>query len=119
SHAGIHASFVVAKPDAASIIAAVKRCWASLWTELAWTYRDRLGISHAQAAMAVVVQRFISADCAGVAFSADPLAGDHATLVIQAGPRVGGPPVSRKIKPPPKRGATPGGAPGRGSHHPR
>jgi rifampicin phosphotransferase len=99
SHAGIHASFVVTKVDAASIIAAVKRCWASLWTEPAWTYRDRLGISHAQAAMAVVVQRFISADCAGVAFSVDPLAGDHATVVIEAGVGAGEPLVSGKMTP--------------------
>ncbi|HJZ70368.1 MAG TPA: PEP/pyruvate-binding domain-containing protein, partial [Vicinamibacterales bacterium] len=85
SHAGIHASVVVAKPDVSSIIAAIKRCWASLWTEAAWSYRDRLGVPHAEAAMAVVVQRFIPAERAGVAFSVDPLTHDHATMLIEAG----------------------------------
>src|SRR5262249_19771219 len=51
SPAGIHASVVVAKPDLSSVIAAVKRCWASLWTESAWSYRDRLGVPHAEAVM--------------------------------------------------------------------
>ena len=39
SHAGIHASFVVAGLDARPVIAAIKRCLASLWTERAWTVR--------------------------------------------------------------------------------
>jgi len=99
SHAGIHASFVVAEPHEPSVVTAIKRCWASLWTEPAWTYRDRLGIPHAQAAMAVVVQRFIPADRAGVAFSADPLTGDHATVVIEAGFGTGEALVSGKITP--------------------
>ena len=99
SHAGIHASFVVTRPDSPPIIAAIKRCLASLWTEQAWTYRDRLGMPHAEAAMAVVVQRFIDADRSGVAFSADPLIDDRATVVIEAGFGTGSALVSGKITP--------------------
>jgi pyruvate,water dikinase len=83
SHAGIHASFV-GQYAAPAVVARVKSCWASLWSERAWAYRERLGIPHADAAMAVIVQRFVAGGRAGVAFSADPLSGDSATVVIEA-----------------------------------
>ena len=85
SHAGVHASRIVRGHDMRAVIAAIKTCWASLWTETAWTYRERLGIPHASAAMAVVVQRYVAAVCSGVAFSADPLTNDRTTVVIEAG----------------------------------
>ena len=85
SHAGVHASRIVPGHDMRAVIAAIKTCWASLWTETAWTYRERLGIPHASAAMAVVVQRYVAAVCSGVAFSADPLTNDRTTVVIEAG----------------------------------
>src|SRR5436190_2132335 len=56
SHAGIHSSLVVAGHDLPAIIAAIKTCWASPWTEAAWTYRERLDIPHSSVAMAVVIQ---------------------------------------------------------------
>jgi len=85
SHAGIHASVVVNGRDIRALVGAVKTCWASLWTEAAWAYRQRHAIPHEAAAMAVVVQRFVSASASGVAFSADPLTGDRATVVVEAG----------------------------------
>ena len=84
SYAGIHTSVVVDAPDTGAVLAAIKTCWASLWTEAAWTYRQRVGIPHAMAAMAVVVQPYIRARRAGVAFSLDPLTGDRDTVVIEA-----------------------------------
>jgi pyruvate,water dikinase len=99
SHAGIHESFVIDDPDAAAVLEAVKTCWSSLWTESAWTYRERLGIPHADAAMAVVIQRFVAADRAGVAFSADPLTGDRTTVVIEAGWGTGAALVAGKLTP--------------------
>ena len=83
SHAGIHSTFIGAD-DTDTVVESVKRCWASLWTETAWAYRDRLGLAHTSAAMAVVVQRFIAAGRGGVAFSVDPLTGDPATIVVEA-----------------------------------
>jgi pyruvate,water dikinase len=84
SHAGIHASVAVAAHDPDALVSAVKVCWASLWTESAWTYRERLAVPQRAAAMAVVVQRFVAAACSGVAFSADPLTNDPTTVVIAA-----------------------------------
>ena len=84
SHAGIHVTFVGRyAPDA--VVARVKACWASLWSERAWAYRERVGIPHGDAAMAVVVQRFAAGGRAGVAFSADPMTGDPDVTVIEGG----------------------------------
>jgi pyruvate,water dikinase len=83
SHAGIHVTFV--GPYAArAMVARVKACWASLWTERAWAYREHVGIEHEDAAMAVVLQRFVAGGRAGVAFSADPVTGDPVTVVEAA-----------------------------------
>jgi phosphohistidine swiveling domain-containing protein len=99
SHAGTHASVVTGGRDPLSVVAAVKTCWASLWTEAAWAYREHFGIAHAVASMAVVVQRLICADRSGVAFSADPLTGDRTIVVIDAGWGMGAALVSGKLVP--------------------
>jgi phosphohistidine swiveling domain-containing protein len=112
SHAGIHASVVVAEPELPAIIAALRRCWASSWTEAAWTYRERLGLRHHEAAMAVVVQRFVSATCSGVAFSVDPLTNDPAAVVIEAAWGAGAALVGGIVTPDQYRVTIAGGAPG-------
>jgi phosphohistidine swiveling domain-containing protein len=99
SHAGIYASLVVPGHDTSAVIAGVRTCWASLWTEPAWTYRERLAIPHATAAMAVVVQRFVPAVSSGVVFSADPLTSDRTTVVIEAGWGTGGALVAGRMTP--------------------
>ena len=82
SHAGVHASFVGAR-EIDAVVEHVRRCWASLWTDEAWTYREHRGLSHTAAAMAVVVQRFVAGGPAGVAFSVDPVTRDPSTMVIE------------------------------------
>lgn len=57
------------------ILEAVRECVASLWNAHAMHYRNRLGVDHVEAAMAVVVQLMVdvsSDEAAGVAFSVDP-----------------------------------------------
>ncbi len=73
----------------ANVVAAVGRCWASLWTERATAYRDRLGIDPADVAIAVVVQRLVSADHAGVMFTANPVTGERSEVVIDSNPGLG------------------------------
>ena len=111
SHAGIHASFIVPGQDTEAVVAAVRRCWASLWTAPAWAYRERRGIAHDEAAMAVVVQRFVPADRSGVAFSVDPLTHDPATVVIDAGWGIGAALVAGKLTPDEYRVTLDDGAP--------
>jgi pyruvate,water dikinase len=98
-NAGLHASVVVAAGDADGLTAAVRTCWASLWSEAAWAYRERRGIGHADVAMAVLVQRFVDAERSGVAFSADPVMGDRSKVVIEAGWGTGSAVVSEKLTP--------------------
>ncbi len=71
------------------LIEAVRDCWASLWTERAISYRDRLAIAPDGVAIAVVVQRMVQADHAGVMFTADPVTGARDHVVIDANPGLG------------------------------
>lgn len=79
SFAGLHESFVNVR-GAASILAHVKRVWASLWSDGALLYRKELNLDTATAAMAVVVQECVAGDASGVAFSRDPNGGDRAVI---------------------------------------
>jgi len=72
-----------------AVIEAVRDCWASLWTERAIAYRDRLGIDPTTVAIAVVVQCMVEADQAGVMFTADPVTGARDRVVIDANPGLG------------------------------
>ncbi|HZA05290.1 MAG TPA: PEP/pyruvate-binding domain-containing protein, partial [Propionibacteriaceae bacterium] len=58
-----------------ALIAAVVRCWASLWTERAISYRARQRFDARGVRLAVVVQRMVPAEAAGVMFTANPTNG--------------------------------------------
>lgn len=66
------------------VLRRIRDCWCSLWSPRAIAYRARMGVDHAQVAMAVVVQRMVNADAAGVAFTIDPVSGRLDSLVIDA-----------------------------------
>jgi len=66
------------------VLEAVKRCWASLWTARAIGYRARHGIEPRDVSLAVVVQKLVPADAAGVLFTANPLTGARDQVVINA-----------------------------------
>lgn len=67
-----------------ALAAAVTECWASLWTARAMAYRAREGIGPGTVRLAVVVQRMIGAEAAGVMFTANPANGRRDQLVISA-----------------------------------
>jgi pyruvate,water dikinase len=62
----------------------VRECWASLFTERAMVYRARQGFDGAEVGMAVVVQRMVDAERAGVLMTRDPSTGDPETVVEAA-----------------------------------
>ena len=68
----------------AAILDHVSRCWASLFTERAVSYRLRNGIDHRQVQMAVVVQRMVVPQAAGVLFTADPLTSNRKVASVEA-----------------------------------
>jgi pyruvate,water dikinase len=67
-----------------AILAHVRRCWASLFTERAVTYRLRNGIDHRAVQMAVVVQRMVFPEASGILFTADPVSGNRTVASVEA-----------------------------------
>ncbi len=78
---------------------AVRRCWGSLWGDRAVAYRAKLGIEPADVRMAVVVQRMVDAEAAGVMFTADPVTGDRGHFVVEASAGLGEAVVSGLVTP--------------------
>ncbi|WP_425307660.1 PEP/pyruvate-binding domain-containing protein [Ammonicoccus fulvus] len=68
---------------APALAAAVRRCWASLWSARAISYRATHQVK-ADLALAVVVQRLIPAEASGVMFTANPTNGRTDEIVISA-----------------------------------
>jgi len=71
---------------AAELAINIKKCWASLFSPRALAYRFDKGLATEEISMAVVVQKMVAADIAGVAFSAHPVTGDGGRVFIEAGP---------------------------------
>ena len=67
-----------------ALVDAVRRCWASLWTARAIGYRLEHQVSADGLALAVVVQRLVEADAAGVMFTADPVTGASGVIQIES-----------------------------------
>jgi len=66
------------------VVAAVQRCWASLWTARAIGYRAQHAIDHGAVALAVVVQTLVNAGAAGILFTANPVTGARDQALINA-----------------------------------
>ncbi|MCX5443177.1 phosphoenolpyruvate synthase [Streptomyces sp. NBC_00569] len=81
------------------ILQHVSRCWASLFTERAVTYRQRNGIDHRSVHMAVVVQRMVFPHASGILFTADPVTGNRKVATVDAGFGLGEALVSGLVNP--------------------
>jgi pyruvate,water dikinase len=83
SFAGQHDTYlnVVGLP---AILQHIGRCWASLFTERAVTYRLQNGIDNRKVHMAVVVQQMVFPQAAGVLFTADPITGNRKVSSVEA-----------------------------------
>jgi pyruvate,water dikinase len=84
---------------AAAILQHVSRCWASLFTERAVTYRQRNGIDHSTVHMAVVVQQMVFPHAAGILFTADPVTGNRKVATVDASFGLGEALVSGLVNP--------------------
>ena len=83
SFAGQHDTYLnVIGPVA--ILEHISRCWASLFTERAVTYRLRNGFDHRKVHMAVVVQQMVFPHAAGVMFTADPVTSNRKVVSVEA-----------------------------------
>lgn len=87
SFAGQLDSFLFVAPhEVAEKIVAV---WRSGFSERLLAYRREKGLVHLPAPPAVLVQRMVNADVAGVAFAADPISGRRDLAVVSATRGVG------------------------------
>src|SRR5262245_36012635 len=66
------------------LLEAVRRCWASLFTDRAIAYRAKNGFGHRAVLLAVVVQRMVLPEVSGILFTADPITGRRKTVCIDA-----------------------------------
>ncbi|MEJ4113611.1 PEP/pyruvate-binding domain-containing protein [Corynebacterium kroppenstedtii] len=84
-----------------TVVGAVRRCWASLWSQRAIHYRCERGLSESDTVpdIAVVIQRMISPEVSGVLFTSDPVSIDTSTLVINASYGLGEAVVSSEVSP--------------------
>lgn len=80
-------------------MAAVKQCWASIWTERAYAYRVQNSLAHHHIRMAVIIQHQIEPDWAGVVFTAHPVSGSPSRIVVEACPGLGEALVSGHVEP--------------------
>jgi pyruvate, water dikinase len=61
---------------------AVTKCWASLYSTEAVSYRERFGVENP--AMGVTVQLMVDAAVSGVMFTCNPVSGDRSMVAINA-----------------------------------
>ncbi len=83
SFAGLHDTYLDIR-GADAVLDAVRRCWASMWTARATSYRATRGFDQSTARICVVIQTMISSQVAGVLFTANPMTGDTTEMVVNA-----------------------------------
>jgi phosphohistidine swiveling domain-containing protein len=82
-----------------AVVAAVRNCWASLWTARAISYRHEMGIDNEIVAMAVVVQTMVPSQISGILFTANPADGDRSEMIVNCSFGLGEAVVSGQVTP--------------------
>ncbi|MDD3421788.1 MAG: phosphoenolpyruvate synthase, partial [Methanocellales archaeon] len=81
-----------------AVLEAVKKCWVSLYGARAIFYRAKQGFEHEHVNIAVIIQKMVDADKAGVLFTSHPTSGEP-TTIIEAGWGLGEAVVSGSMSP--------------------
>jgi rifampicin phosphotransferase len=83
SFAGQHDTYlnVIGKE---AILLHISKCWASLFTDRAVTYRIQNQFNHRQVSLSVIVQRMVFPQASGILFTADPITSNRKLLYIDA-----------------------------------
>ncbi len=68
------------------VLEACRKCYASLFTDRAISYRETKGYNHLDVALSIVIQKMVRSDkaCSGVMFSIDPETGFPNDILITA-----------------------------------
>ena len=88
--------FVIGFDD---VVKYIKECWASLYNDRAIFYRREKKFDEHSISIAVVVQRMVSAQKAGVMFTSNPITNDYDTVVLEAAWGLGEAIVSGMVTP--------------------
>ncbi len=77
----------------------VKKCWSSLFTPRAMVYRNEKGLTKSHVSVAVVVQKMVQSEVAGVAFTTHPVTEDPNQMIIEGALGLGEMVVSGQVTP--------------------
>jgi len=77
----------------------VKKCWSSLFTPRAISYREDKGFRHEDVLISVAVQKMVNSRSAGVMFTINPVTGREDELVIESSWGLGESVVGGKVTP--------------------
>lgn len=83
SFAGLHDTYLHIR-GSQNVSESVRRCWASMWSGRAVSYRNSTGFDQSVARIAVVVQVMVDAEVSGVLFTANPLNARTDELIVNA-----------------------------------
>ncbi len=97
SFAGMNESFTNVRGDE-ELIERVQRCWMSMFGQRVLAYRASQRISD-EPAIAVVVQKMVVADRAGVLFTANPSSADGSRIIVEAAFGLGEVVVGGQVEP--------------------
>jgi pyruvate,water dikinase len=67
-----------------AILRNISKCWASLFTDRAVTYRIQNGFDHRKIHLSVVIQKMVFPEAAGIMFTADPVTSNRKVVSIDA-----------------------------------
>jgi len=97
SFAGQQETFLnVCTPE--DLLDKVKRCWASLFTPRAISYRANQGFEHDKVKLAVIIQKMVRSELSGIMFTINPNS-ELPHIIIEAGFGLGEALVSGKVTP--------------------
>ena len=97
SFAGQQDTYLWVRRD--KLITAIIRCWASLFTPRAISYRIKMGFPHEKVLMSIGVQKMVDAKAAGVTFTLNPLTGDRSKIIMEGNWGLGESVVSGSVTP--------------------
>lgn len=67
-----------------NVLKNVQKCWASLYTPRALFYRVERKLDRTEVSVAVVIQKMVNSDVAGVCFTVHPVTQDENQMIIEA-----------------------------------
>ena len=97
SFAGQQETFLNVK-DEDDLFDKIRKCWSSLFTARAISYREKQGFNHKDVKLAVVVQKMVNSEISGIMFTVDPHSGAK-NIIIEAGYGLGEAIVGGEVTP--------------------